>query len=485
MESNKSSASTQIDEVLQANADKRTLLFKRVLLFFAGILVIGVLVILIWQFSTSNNNQDSANVATPVAAENAPSKQALEAARTQFMQGMAMYEQTIAPLLSDERLIKFDRVSMQKAQALQNQALNSFASGGFIEGKASLEESIATVKQVEANWLDAVNTQLLDANRYFTEDQIDRARLSLNQALTLDPINQDALSLQTRIEAFLPVQDAIRAFNIAKTENNLSKQISALQQIVALDPNRSEYQAELNNLQEKQKDKQVATLVSRAYSSLESRDFVAANTHLSDLKRIEPSHSSIKEITSQLRAFNAQQEQTRVVNTVKNLFAEQQFSDVLTQGQIALATFPSNIELQRLVKQARDIQQVENALDGYIANPIRLQDTNIRVSAKETLKKAVSVITKSNDVAAKAKTLSDLLTQASALITVTVLSDNQTDIRVLGVGNVGKTVSKQIELSPGDYVFEGRREGFKSKQVKLNISTKQATSITVVCDERI
>jgi hypothetical protein len=68
---------------------------------------------------------------------------------------------------------------------------------------------------------------------------------------------------------------------------------------------------------------------------------------------------------------------------------------------------------------------------------------------------------------------------------VTVLSDNQTDIRVLGVGNVGKTVSKQIELSPGDYVFEGRREGFKSKQVKLSISTKQATSITVVCDERI
>ena len=485
MESNKSSASTQIDEVLQANADKRSLLFKRVLLFFAGILVIGVLVILIWQFSTSNNSQDSVNVATPVATENAPSKQALDAARTQFMQGMAMYEQTIAPLLSDERLIKFDRVNMQKAQALQNQALNSFASGGFIEGKSSLEESIETVKQVEANWLDAINTQLLDANRYFNEDKIDRATLSLNQALTLDPINQDALSLQTRIEAFLPVQDAIRAFNIAKTENNLSKQISALQQIVALDPNRSEYQTELNNLLKKQKDSKVATLVSRAYSSLESRDYAAANTYLSDLKRIEPSHSSIKDITSQLRAYNAQQEQTRVVDTVKKLFAEQHFSDVLTQGQTALATFPSSIELQRLVKQARDIQQVENALDAYIANPTRLQDTNIRVSAKETLKKAVSVITKSNDVAAKAKTLSHLLTQASALITVTVLSDNQTDIRVLGVGNVGKTVSKQIELSPGDYVFEGRREGFKSKQVKLSISTNQATSITVVCDERI
>ena len=66
------------------------------------------------------------------------------------------------------------------------------------------------------------------------------------------------------------------------------------------------------------------------------------------------------------------------------------------------------------------------------------------------------------------------------------LSDNNTDIYVRGVGKVGKTIKKVIMLKTGSYFFEGRRQGYKTKLIKLEVMLEDLNYvIEVICNESI
>ena len=67
-----------------------------------------------------------------------------------------------------------------------------------------------------------------------------------------------------------------------------------------------------------------------------------------------------------------------------------------------------------------------------------------------------------------------------------VRSDGKTEISVRRVGIVGKTLEKVINLRPGDYTFEGKRAGYKSKLVKLTVPFNgTGLDIKIICDEQI
>ena len=86
----------------------------------------------------------------------------------------------------------------------------------------------------------------------------------------------------------------------------------------------------------------------------------------------------------------------------------------------------------------------------------------------------------------QAADLNKLLDQMNKKQKVFVVSDNQTFVKVRGVGQVGLTPGRSIKLKPGNYTFEGSRKGYKSKLVKVLIPLGQNnTEVTMICDEPI
>ncbi|MEQ8938939.1 MAG: hypothetical protein RLT30_09585, partial [Gammaproteobacteria bacterium] len=79
-----------------------------------------------------------------------------------------------------------------------------------------------------------------------------------------------------------------------------------------------------------------------------------------------------------------------------------------------------------------------------------------------------------------------LIDNMNKKVDVVVKSDNKTNVLVRGVGIVGMTDSKTIQLKPGSYKFEGKREGYKSKLIDVLVPyDKNQMQLTVVCDEPI
>ena len=71
-------------------------------------------------------------------------------------------------------------------------------------------------------------------------------------------------------------------------------------------------------------------------------------------------------------------------------------------------------------------------------------------------------------------------------VNVNVISDGKTFVSVRGVGKVGETTGKTIQLKPGTYSFEGKREGYRSKLIEVSIPLNRSdVQVTVIADERI
>ena len=71
-------------------------------------------------------------------------------------------------------------------------------------------------------------------------------------------------------------------------------------------------------------------------------------------------------------------------------------------------------------------------------------------------------------------------------VSVRISSDGKTAIAVRGVGRVGVVMSKTIELKPGNYSFEGKRTGYRSVLIQVNVPPgADEIEVSVICNEQI
>ena len=80
----------------------------------------------------------------------------------------------------------------------------------------------------------------------------------------------------------------------------------------------------------------------------------------------------------------------------------------------------------------------------------------------------------------------ELLKAYSKKVSVKIISDGVTNISVRGVGKVGLTNEKTIDLRPGRYTFEGKRIGYRSKLIQVEVPPNSGILVVeIFSDERI
>ena len=156
------------------------------------------------------------------------------------------------------------------------------------------------------------------------------------------------------------------------------------------------------------------------------------------------------------------------------------------QLELALRERVDDKQIQKSLADATAIIILRNDLDQHIDNPYRLSNRLVVSTAQARIAEAKPFIDVSPSLNKKTETLSRLIESMSKKVAVEIISDNQTNIIVRGVGVVGITQSKTIQLTPGRYKFEGKRKGYKSKLIDVLISYDKTTyRINVICDEPI
>ena len=136
--------------------------------------------------------------------------------------------------------------------------------------------------------------------------------------------------------------------------------------------------------------------------------------------------------------------------------------------------------------RALERMELDRRLQFYLQKPEALE-------SDEFLDRAVEVLTRSEAIQPKGPRLNHqleafrrLVKEAQSPISVTLVSDNLTEVSVYRVGRLGRFRAQELLLRPGRYTVVGTREGYKDVRQEVLVKPGETPlQVTVACREKV
>jgi hypothetical protein len=414
--------------------------------------------------------------------------------RESTRQLLVEFEQQLLPSLQQIATSNWQLQQVESIYASQEQALSLLAQSEYLLAMSTMEQVTSQSEKLIADWHQAFLQAFKQAQQAFNNEQPIEAELQLNRALSLKPEDGDALILARRIAVYAEVMELVESLHIATTEGDLNKQSQLIADIVSLDPQRTALLERKKTIEQQILGQHLAQYISQGLKAVDDNREQDAKAALQQASKLAPKAKETRLLASKVATLVLINEQQRQFSKLDTLVTADQWQQVAISaadfiqkfGEQAQAEQSQLAQAQDLLIMAQQINRTAAKLDDYISKPQRLGDQSIRQNAENLLVSAQGVALHSLTLMDKMLQLEQLISQVSQGVEITLYSDSKTDIQVIGVGKIGKTASRKLSLKPGNYIFEGRREGFRSVRVKLAVMPgSKGHSVEVVCHERI
>jgi hypothetical protein len=410
----------------------------------------------------------------------------IEKDRGEFKEILQEYENELEPRLLDVDAESWNRDSFFEIQELKKRALADFASGeygGALGGIKLLKlKTLAILEEAE----QIFQQNLEKGFSYWEEDLYDEAKLHVEKALMVAPGAPEALELQEKVEKLPIVLPLLDGAKVARAENDLQKEYDFLQQVLQITPERDEAGKRLELLGKLIKNKKLDTHIAAGYTALENRQAKEARNQYREAKKIDPKREELIQFLGQLQALEKSLRVQREVKLADQAVRRDDWLQARKSFVKAAKDAPDNKKVVEGLKHADQVLDLQARFAQYFSAPYRLANSDVRLEAEKTLMQATTVSGYSFGIKRQAAQLSELINKINRLIPVTIDSDNKTYVSIRSVGRVGAVSQKIIKLKPGNYTFEGTRDGFKAKLLRVLIPyDKDVFSVRVICDEPI
>lgn len=473
-------------QIAQNRAKKKKLIVTGAIAGVSACLLVGVFVTLLVYFPAEDGTS------SPVSQGKAQAKQASANSikqpidRKNLQTTLNAASQRVSEIAATPYLSNWKSASVESFQAAINQAFEDYGFSNYSQAKATLEQLTKDIDGYQAAFAAAYQQPYEEAATAFAESNIDEATRLNARALKIKGDFDDAQALQKRIDVYHEVADFYEQARVGAVEGNLEKQRIAYQQIVKLDPQRQDAEAQLSRLNQQIKEARFARALASAVDALDNEDLERGKVALAEATAIDNNRPELATLQAQLDASLRSRRLESLEQQIQVFAGADEWKTVAMLAEKGAADYPDSRIVQQAKQSANEILAANTALDVYLHRPDRLADNNIRQNAVSAISGYMGLTQLSDTLAAKIKQVELFIEQENQPIAVTVRSDNRTYIKVLGVGVVGEVREKNIQLKPGRYKFEGSRKGYRSTIVDVVVEKSDTPIvINIQCNERV
>lgn len=476
-------------KIAEAKLAKRKLFFQSLMI----ILLLSVLCValIIWasmpktikEASEAESAQPLESVEIPALTDSTQDKETL---RQAYLEAYFYYENTLKPELNKIDLLQWNKALADRLKTSETAAVKQFGEAKYAQAKATLDGLIKLAETTITDSQNEFETAIQDARQAFDDNQYQPAKLAISKALMLDTTSQPAADLAKRIEQLPEIASLVEQISVAKVENDLQKELTLINKLLTLTPEREAYKQRAHSLQTTLNNQRFQSLIAQSYTAIENGRIDAAKSALSQARNIHPNRSEIGDVNAAIQQYEKNQRVQTALTNASQAESKDDWQTVKTNLEQVLKETPNNQSATDKLAMANTILSLNKKIDDYLKTPYRLSNPELVDQARSAINEAAKYRNQSASLTKQSRALENMLTAVNRTIPVEVRSDNQTHILVRGVGNVGVTDSKVIQLKPGQYTFEGKRQGFKSKLVEVMIPYDlNSYSLRIVCDEPI
>jgi hypothetical protein len=406
--------------------------------------------------------------------------------RGEFKELLQQYENEMVPRLQAANVEQWKRKALSEANELKKQALVDFSNGDYLNALANLQSLKAKIADILQEADEIFRENMKKAKAYLAEDQYLEAKFHLEKILIVSSQSPEVSELQQKIEQLSTILPFLNRAKATRAEKDQQKEHDLLQQVLKLAPERENIAARLKELEGSINKQKFDAHISSGFMSIENNQAKKARHHYQEAKNVDPERSELPVLLDQVVTLEKSLRVQEAVKLAEKAVRQDDWQQAKDNYTKILKDAPENKNAVEGLKRAEQILELQARFSQYIYNPYRLTHEEVRQEAEKALVLAEKMSDHSFSIKKQASQLRELIQQINRFVPVTVISDNQTFVSVRTVGKVGVVSQKVIQLNPGQYTFEGAREGFKSKLVQAFIPyDRDHFSVHVICDEPI
>lgn len=472
------------DKIAAAKQAKRQHLLKTLLLLL--IITLLALALIIWaslpksvEESVDNSSSDSETATDEIEIDAAMLRQA-------YIDAFADFQNQIKPRLDKIALPQWNPAMAEQLDALEAQALDAFSAGEYGRAYTSIKSLTEMAENTIAESEEQFEAAMQNARDAFDNNDYERARVAIDKAQILDNTSAAAKDFSERVETLPEIAELVSQIATANAENNPQRERSLIQQLLKLTPERETLKQRAQELTNQLNSNEFQKQIAQGHQALENADLSAAQSALDKAQKIYPDQPAVRELDEAIETAREDKEIRRLEANATAAEAADNWRDVKSHFEKMQSLRPNNKAVNERLAAANEIVALESQIDDTLKSPYRLSEQAAQANARQLVESARDYQAQSPSLADKRRELQKVLTAINQPVDVTIRSDNQTHISVRGVGHVGTTESKTIQLTPGKYTFEGKRSGYKSKLKTVEVPLDQdSVSLTLICDEPI
>ena len=406
--------------------------------------------------------------------------------REVFKEALLEFEKRIEPLVLSKGFANWNVEEQQKILTKKAESITTFSLGDYEQALVKLKKASEYSRTLITKRDTAFRESLSKARTLYDADDYSASFLSISDALRLKPRSTAAQELKEKILRLPKVLENIQKAAVARTENNLEIELKYLREATVSDPLRLELIDRLGVVKKKIIELQFANLIKKGLANVDQKNLEAAKRYLKKARSIFSESSEVELLSKKVKALVLRLKVERYVKEAKIEAEADNWPKAEFLYLKAIKIQPNRKDLEDSYALAEKINYLSGKLAQHLKAPHRLSSTNVADIVRNLTAEAKTVSAKSYLVEDQIIKLLELLKAYSTKVQVKVISNGVTNISVRGVGKVGLTSEKTIDLKPGKYTFEGKRTGFRSKLIQVEVPPNAGSIVVeILSDERI
>lgn len=356
----------------------------------------------------------------------------------------------------------------------------------YDEAKAKYQQGLTALQALQASIPQLLSQLLERAQQAIDEGDADSAVAALATAALIEPNNSEVIKLQQRAEALPELLPLLDQAQTAEDEGDLARAQTLLQQATALDPLHTRAQSELQRIIAKARDQDFNQSMSEGYAALSEGRYDTARKAFNAAAKLQPDS---KEAASALQEVTTAETARRLMSLEQQGRRDEQqeaWANAVSAYEQAQKIDGSVLFASEGLKRSKMRAQLDQQLRTAIADPQRLSDTAVADATTQLLDQAKRVTPRGPLLEQQISTLDTVLRQANTTVTVTLRSDEKTEVIVYKVARLGSFAERELTLRPGNYTALGTRAGYRDVRQSFTIAHDSGpASVTIVCTEPI
>tara|TARA_R110002049_G_scaffold182041_2_gene349627 strand:+ start:53293 stop:54852 length:1560 start_codon:yes stop_codon:yes gene_type:complete len=305
-------------------------------------------------------------------------------------------------------------------------------------------------------------------------------------AIAISPQDMRAINGVQRTKTLEQLFALLQRGSSFEFHNQLQQAKLVYEEAITLDPLSDEARAALARVDTRLADEEFSRILAVAYQALQNRQYTDARAAFKDAKKLKPDAS---EPVTGLNKVDAAIREAKI----ENLLVEAEHFVQLQQWQQAATSFEKVLRLNNNHKQASSGLRDSNAkamildeLKAALASSDQLYKDKVLQDAEKVLESVAGLTSPGAIIEQHYEQLQRLVRVAATPVPVILVSDNHTEVVVFKVKRLGKFKQYELQLRPGPYTVVGTRNGYRDVRKVINIKPESNnSSIMIVCEESI